>query len=110
MQIAFESYHFRYFASLVRENRSTQHGGAFNQAVLYALLIHFRILLQFFYGVALQKDDCWVGHFRMLPEFDTAFPKVIHATPPWEREVRINLNKLLVSCPSDTYSIVRASL
>jgi hypothetical protein len=40
--------------------------------------------------MSFDKED-----FRALPEFDVAFPKQMHAVPPWEGEVRKNLNKLL---------------
>lgn len=93
--IAFDAYHFRYYWRLLREGRSTQFGAAFHQALVYSLLVHFRILLHFFYGASVRDDDCWVGHFRVLPEFDAAFPKDIHAKPSWETEVRQNLNKRL---------------
>lgn len=80
--------HFRLYAATYRLLK-----GACYQATIYSMLLHFRILIHFFYGPGKYEDDCWVGDFRALPGFDAAFPSYV--TPTWERDVRVNLNKRL---------------
>jgi hypothetical protein len=91
--LAFDIYHFRFYARLYKEGRLTAFGPAVQQAFLYSLLLHFRILLDFFYKEPVQ-DDCGVGHFRIFPEFDAAFPPGTRA-PVGVRQVSVNLNKRL---------------
>lgn len=92
--LAFDIHHFRFYARLLKEGRITAFGPAVHQAFLYSLLLHFRVLLDFFYREPVH-DDCWVGHFKALPEFAAAFPSAIHAPPVGAREVSVNLNKRL---------------
>jgi len=88
--LAFDMSHFRLYAG-VHEGRTHQ-TGLCSQAITYSLLLHFRLLLHFFYGKP-KGDDCCVDHFRVLPGFDVAFPS---SNPPvWEKELRQHLNKRL---------------
>jgi hypothetical protein len=89
-QIAFDMFHFRLYAS---EYKRMGDAMCF-QAILYALLLHFRLLVDFFYATPV-KDDCCAEHFRVLPGFETAFPPSIHVAPSWKDEVRLNLHKRL---------------
>jgi len=90
--VAFDIYHFRIYAKLYKELLSPF--SPVPQAIVYSLLLHFRVLLDFFYKNPVE-DDCWVGHFRVLPGFEAAFPQAIHTPPPGARQVSINLNKRL---------------
>jgi hypothetical protein len=87
--IAFDMYHFRYYAGLY--HRPSVH--PFRQAVIYSLLLHFRVLLGFFYRSPTQDDDVWIGDFQALPEFAATFPEIV--VRPETRELSKNLNKRL---------------
>lgn len=64
--LAFEACHFRSYLRMYRDGRGSQ-------ATNYTLLLHLRVLIDFFYKLPL-LDDCWVGHFRyFLPEFTVKF-------------------------------------
>jgi hypothetical protein len=92
--LAFDMFHFRLYAEgYPKYQGKTEHNVCF-QAMIYSLLLHFRVLLHFFYGTP-GNDDCCVEHFRVLRGFEVAFPPSIHARPLWEEEVRIHLNKRL---------------
>ena len=91
-EIAFDMYHFRLYVQLQRDRKFWK--PTENQAIIYALLLHFRLLLDFFYKEPVQ-DDCCVGHFRHFKEFEAAFPPEIHEAPNGAREVGVNLNKRL---------------
>jgi hypothetical protein len=92
--IAFDMYHFRLYVRLQRSGNLWACNQTVNQAIIYSLLLHFRILLDFFYREATQ-DDCCVGHFRGFKEFAVAFPPDIHVAPDGAWEVSFNLNKRL---------------
>jgi hypothetical protein len=75
---AFEMYHFLYYTGMYREDPglrvlSATLGPGFRQAIEYSILLHLRVLIDFFYYEP-RQDDCWVGHFRTLPGFSAAFP------------------------------------
>lgn len=91
--IAFDMYHFRLYERMYK-GRSPSITPTIHQAVIYSLLLHFRVLLDFFYRKPTQ-DDCGVGHFRVLPEFDAAFPAAFQLPPNGAREISISLNKRL---------------
>src|SRR2546422_1698283 len=92
--LAFDMFHFRLYAeSYPKYQWKTEHKVCF-QAMIYSLLLHFRVLLHFFYGTP-WNDDCCAEHFRVLPGFEVAFPPSMHARPLWEEEVRIHLSKRL---------------
>jgi len=90
--LAFEVQHFRCYARLHRENRLGASTPTVAQAVRYSLLLHFRLLLDFFYGRA-QSDDCSVDHFKALPGFAAAFGS--KPEPKDVATVREDLNKRL---------------
>jgi len=66
------------------------------QAVGYAQLIHFRVLLAFFYPGKTYDDDCTVNDFmRLLDEFDKRFPIAMRTNPAWTKAMKTALNKRL---------------
>src|ERR1700682_5934308 len=91
---AFDIHHFRFQARLLKEGRLTTFHPATSQSFLYSLLLHFRLLLDFFYRDP-RGTIVGVCHFRMLPEFSAAFPPAIHVPPIWLDQARPNLNKRL---------------
>ncbi|HEY4359377.1 MAG TPA: hypothetical protein VGN17_00310 [Bryobacteraceae bacterium] len=92
--IAFEILHFRTY-SLLKDNREL---GALcpaaSQAVGYTLLLHLRVLMDFYFSEPVQ-DDFHVCHFRLQPGFTKAFPPSIHERTDRTVEVTRHLNKLL---------------
>ena len=92
--LAFDMFYFRLYAERYPQYQSNGEDRACYQTMIYALLLHFRVLLHFFYGTP-KNDDCCAEHFRILPGFEAAFPRSIHAKPLWEEELRIHLNKRL---------------
>ncbi len=93
--LAFDMFHFRLYAEMYpRLYGHAQHRACY-QAMVYSLLLHFRLLLHFFYGKPNRDDDCCVEHFRMLPGFNAAFPVELQTRPLWEPEMREHLNKRL---------------
>ena len=92
--IAFEIYHFRTYAALKNDQNLRSICPAASQAVGYALLLHLRVLIEFFFCEP-QQDDCHVVHFRALPDFTAAFPLNIHERTENTDEVANYLNKLL---------------
>jgi hypothetical protein len=92
--LAFDVYHFRCYARLHREGQLQGCAPTVSQAVIYALLLHLRLLLDFFYGPPM-KDDFWVGHFNVLPGFASNFPPITDPKPDEARALSNNLNKWL---------------
>ena len=91
--LAFDFFHFRFYSRRLKDGSVARCSPAVRQAVLYSLLLHFRVLWDFFYEKP-GKDDCGVDHFRVLPEFASAFPTKI--TKPAKAEtLSKNLNKRL---------------
>lgn len=93
--LSFEMQHFRCYSKLHRNAEFARFGGATHQAVGYALLLHLRLLIDFFYREAQQGDDCKVDHFNVLDGFEAAFPASIHLHSPQTRQMSVYLNKLL---------------
>lgn len=91
--IAFELYHFRLLVTLYRDRAEVFAGGLNRQVYEYSLLLHLRILLDFFYTRP-RLQDMGVNHFRVLPAFDVAFPKL--KIPRWKVAVKEQLDKRLV--------------
>jgi hypothetical protein len=89
-QIAFDFFHFRFYWRHLHDNKCSK---AAHQALLYALLLHFRLLWDFFYGTP-QHDDCVAGDFRVFPKFQNAFPSQVKA-PDGGKDLAVNLNKRL---------------
>ncbi len=69
--LAFDVYHFRCYRRLHHEGRLSACAPAVSQAVRYSLLLHVRVLLNFFTGPP-RKDDCWVGHFKEFAGIEVA--------------------------------------
>src|ERR1035438_7893970 len=61
--LAFETQHFRCYSKLYKSADLSRLSDAATQAVQYALLLHLRLLIDFFYGEA-KQDDCHVDHFN----------------------------------------------
>jgi len=94
-ELAFDVQHFRCYVQLYKKPKLRQVCPAAYQAVIYSLLLHLRVLLDFFYGPP-KKDDCWVRHFSVLPEFSAAFPsKILSPAPHEARELSLTLHKRL---------------
>ena len=92
--LAFEMQHFRCYSKIYKSSDLTRFSGAAHQAVLYALLLHLRLLIDFFYGEP-KRDDCSVDHFNVLNGFEAAFPASIHLHSARNKQVSVDLNKLL---------------
>jgi len=96
--LAFEFFHFSFYSRHLKDRCST----AVRQAVGYTLLLHFRVLWDFFYEEP-RSDDCGVGHFRkFLPEFAAAFPAE-NGKPAGARGLSKNLNKCLVHMSAERW-------
>jgi hypothetical protein len=92
--LAFETQHFRCYRKLHHNGKLRAFSAAATQAVGYSLLLHLRVLIDFFYA-APEKDDCCVDHLNALPGFATSFPASLHVHTPKTREVSETLNKFL---------------
>jgi hypothetical protein len=92
--LAFEMHHFRCYRKLDRSADLSRFSSAASQAVRYALLLHLRLLIDFFYGEP-KQDDCHVGHFNILDGFEGAFPASVHLHSAQAKKMGTNLNKLL---------------
>jgi hypothetical protein len=92
--LSFDMHHFRCFSKLDKNEDLERFSGAAHQAVRYALLLHLRVLVDFFYKPA-QFDDCNVEHFNVLDGFAAAFPGNAHLATAGVRKMSTDLNKLL---------------
>jgi hypothetical protein len=92
--IAFEIHHFRIYTVLKNSRELAAFCPAARQAVGYALLLHLRVLIEFFFCEA-EQDDCHVDHFRRLPGFTSGFPPSVHERTEHTNDVARHLNKLL---------------
>jgi len=93
--IAFETQHFRCYSEIRKRfpNASRDHPAA-SQGIGYALLLHTRVLLDFFFNPP-SSDDCCVAHFNRLDGFEAKFPQHIHAPTQHTLDVSRALNKFL---------------
>jgi hypothetical protein len=91
-EIAFETQHFRCYTELRKNPKLPGLSLAAYQAVGYTLLLHLRVLIDFFYKDP-ALDDCHVHHFRVLPGFETLFPANLHIYTEKTRDVSATLNK-----------------
>ena len=92
--LAFDLFYFGLYRSLIKDFMFVLTNPAASQAITYALLLHFRVILDFFYTTQPIKDDCCVTHFIQLsPAFKANFPAVVR--PLWLTEVRDSLHKRL---------------
>ena len=94
--LAFDMYHFRCYTKLYKNPKLGMFCPAAHQAVLYALLVHLRLLVDFFHNKAEKPDDCRLDHFKALPEFRAAFPASTKQDRKWAEKVGRNLSKRLV--------------
>lgn len=92
--LAFDGYHFRCYVRLHRESKIQS--PTLHQAVVYSLLLHLRVLLDFFFASPV-KDDVCVDHFRRtLSEFRKSFPiQILEPASTDVTDLSENLNKLL---------------
>jgi hypothetical protein len=74
--LAFETWHFRCL-SQVRREKQMPSWNTMRQAVGYALLVHIRVIISFFYGRATLPRDCHAYHFSRLEGFDAKFPAAL---------------------------------
>jgi hypothetical protein len=88
--LAFDIFYFRLYVKKLKVGGAQENF----QAMIYSLLLHFRLLIDFFYGEP-KQDDCCVCHFDLLDGFEQAFPLDLRAEPKWKREVSGHLNKRL---------------
>jgi hypothetical protein len=99
--IAFEMFHLRYYAEVFeRSPQPSRFRGAFGerigQAYEYCFLLHLRVLLDFFYREPGKRtDDVWVGHFRAVDGFESAYPKTLYSQPAGVSKISAHLNKRL---------------
>ena len=92
--LAFDMQHFRCYSKLYSDVHLERFSAAASQAVMYALLLHLRLLIDFFYGEA-RQDDCHVDHFNILDGFEAAFPGSIHQRSAGIDNISADLNKFL---------------
>jgi hypothetical protein len=105
--LAFDVHHFRLYFRLLEERRPTPGGHACYQAMLYSVLLHFRVLIDFFYRTP-KHDDCCAVSFGVLPDFAAAFPK-----PEMSKELRQvcqDLNKRLVHFTATRWRVRQPSM
>ncbi len=108
--LAFDVQHFRCYLDLHRNTKLQRTSPAACQAVRYSLLLHLRLLLNFFYGRP-REDDCCIRHFKMLPGFSAAFPSnSLFPTPDEARQVSINLNKRLAHLTATRWEVPAPSM
>lgn len=106
--LAFDFFYFRLYKRLNKDIRLafSLHGA--HQAITYALLLHFRVLLDFFHMKPV-KDDCCVIHFiDFIPEFKTSFGEV--EEPLTLKIVRDNLHKRLAHMTATRWREVRPEM
>jgi hypothetical protein len=92
--LAFETQHFRCYSKLYKSADPSRLSDAATQAVQYALLLHLRLLIDFFYGEA-KQDDCHVDHFNILDGFEATFPASLRPHSAQIKKLSLDLNKLL---------------
>jgi len=91
-ELAFEFFHFRLFRSMIR---SRQPQGQ-SQAVLYAFLVHLRIILDFFY-MSPKQDDIGIQHVEaLLPSFKNRMANPNSLSAHDAKTLKDALNKKLV--------------
>lgn len=91
--LAFEFFHYRLFRSLLEEHGSIDQ--VQKQATLYALLIHLRLIVDFFHKRP-QEDDLALEHFQSLvTDFKASFQHSSTFTQAEVDRVGNELNKRL---------------
>ena len=107
--LAFDMQHFRCYSTLYSDPHLRRFSAAASQAVMYALLLHLRLLIDFFYGEA-KQDDCHVDHFNTLSGFEAAFPASIHHRSAGINKISANLNKFLAHMTATRWENNRPSM
>jgi hypothetical protein len=91
--LAFDAHHFRAYSRLHREGSLSACSPLIAQGIRYSLLLHFRVLTNFFSGPP-QRDDRWVGDFTQF--FSEELRRSGALTPnPKLKDVAKQLNKRL---------------
>jgi hypothetical protein len=93
--LAFEIRWFRIFEQRAKDGSLHLRDSSCGQAVGYCVLIHFQILLAFFYDTQPRKDDVVVTDFRAMRGFSKAFPTVRDLSQEERNGVLEELNKRL---------------
>ncbi|MFN7994297.1 MAG: hypothetical protein U0Q18_11870 [Bryobacteraceae bacterium] len=94
--LAFEVHQYRSFSRLVETRVVFTWEPLASQAVLTAILLHLRLLLDFFYATPRQDDVCW-RHFTAVPHFQQHFPaELLDGDRPEVETFRKKLHKRLV--------------
>jgi hypothetical protein len=78
LTIAYEMYHFRFLAQLYRDGQAG--GGLWFQLWAQSMLLHLRIMIEFFYGKGPNSQDVTIRSFLELPGF--AFPTQLYSSQP----------------------------
>lgn len=91
--LAFDVHFFRSYARLDRLGLPNE-PAIFRQAVRYCLLLHLRVLLDFFSKPPV-KDDCCIADFSHFPKMRIAQDTGRLAPPADGRQLADNLNKRL---------------
>jgi hypothetical protein len=77
VRIAYEMYHFRCLARIYRDGNSGR--GLWWQLVSQSLLLHLRILIEFFYWDCRDSRDVTIRHFVERDDF--SFPSELYSAP-----------------------------
>jgi hypothetical protein len=93
--LAFDVHHFRSYACLYREGALASCSPLIAQGVRYSLLLHFRVLLNFFNAPPRRDDNRWVGNFRQFSRIEELFKSGVLTPNPKLKEVAVHLNKRL---------------
>lgn len=103
-EFAFDVQHFRCYVKMHRSGMLNGHPSV-AQAVRYSLLLHLRVVLDFFYGPT-RQDGVGVGHFRKtFPAFGTRFRKIKVPKPADAERIRMNLHKRLAHLTSTRWEV-----
>jgi hypothetical protein len=94
--LGFEIFHYQIHRQLVRTNPFLPqlYDDAVEQAIMYALLLHFRLLIDFFYLPQAKQDDIVAQNFIALPGFDKSVLRKLRK-PTWLEGMRAELSKRL---------------
>jgi len=105
--LAFDICHFRLYVERLKSG--SKQDRADSQAMLYALLLHVRLLIDFFYGKP-THDDCCVCHFDLLDGFEQAFPASLRKEPKWKADISGHLNKRLAHLTASRWRETRPAM
>ena len=105
---AFETWMFRCLTRIRRDGLPIPDGTA-RQALGYALLIHIRVLADFFYSRSSSFDDCHIHHFNAIPNFETVLPPTRYAPTAEITKLGRALDKMLAHFTSARWEEERPS-